>query len=421
MKVKLAGAGIAAIMASLLLLAVSNPVAGLGLGVSPEKIVIQDALRGYTYEEYIKAYNPDDAENTYGLAASDNITGWVSYYLPDKPDTAITSILIPPKSNQRLLVKFAIPAETPNGSYDGELLVIVKPEAQVETGEGGVGVGLQIPVLVSIEVTGTQFISGKVNDIKAEKIEVGYPLRIVVYFENTGNVAATPLIQTTVLYNNENIAAFSSDDTTVAVHRTQLVEVEWNTTGKAPAQYLAKVVASLDGKVLAEKDLPFEILPLGTLSRSGEIKDVVIDGTTIVNFTSKVIATFANTGQIDTMAEFTGEVYLDGNLVQTITSDKLLVKRGNQEALTAYFTPEKPGKYTIKVQVNYEGKKSDVKEVNLDITALKDITLTPKSNPDGSGGANSFNLLYPIGGGVAILIFAAVVLFAVKRSRRPIL
>ena len=182
------------------------------------------------------------------------------------------------------------------------------------------------------------------------------------------------------------------------------------------------MVASLDGKVLAEKDLLFEILPLGTLSRSGEIKEVVIDGTTIVKFTSKVIATFENTGQIDTMAKFTGEVYLDGNLVQTITSDELLVKRGKQEVLTAYFTPEKPGKYTIKVQVNYEGKKSDVKEVNLDITALKDITLTPKSNPDGStGGENSFNLLYPIGGGVAILIFAAVVLFAVKRSRRPIL
>ena len=207
-------------MASLLLLAVSSPVAGLGVGVSPEHIIIQDALRGYTYEEYIKVFNPDVSENTYGLAASDNITGWVSYSRPDKPDTAITSILIPPKSNQRLLVKFAIPSEIPNGSYDGELLVIAKPEAQEETGEGGVGVGLQMPILVSIEVTGTQFISGKVNDIKAENVEVGYPLRVVVYFENTGNVAATPLIQTTVLYNNENVAAFSSDNTSVAVHKT---------------------------------------------------------------------------------------------------------------------------------------------------------------------------------------------------------
>jgi hypothetical protein len=413
MKVKVAGAGIAAIMAALILLVVSSPVAGLGLGVSPPQIVIHEALRGTTYEEIITVYNPDASANTYGLAASDNITGWVSYYRPDNTNTAIKSILVPAKSTQPVLVKFAIPAETPNGHYDGQLVVIATPEAQKETGESGVGVGMQIPVLVSIEVTGTQVISGKVNDIGAENVEVGYSLRIVVSFENTGNVAAAPLIQTTVLYNNENVAAFSSENTSVAVHRTQLLEVEWNTTGKAPARYLAKVVASLDGKVLAEKDLPFEILPLGTLSRSGEIKEVVIEGTAIVNFTSKVKATFMNIGQIDTMAEFTGEVYLNGNLVQAITSDELLVKRGKQEVLTAYFTPQQPGKYTIKVQVTYEGKKSDVKEVNLDVKALTDITLTPKPNPV----AKSPILLYTVIGVVLVALIGVIVVLTMRRKK----
>jgi len=69
-------------------------------------------------------------------------------------------------------------------------------------------VGMQVPILVHIEVTGTQVITGNVNDILADDVEVGYPLRLIVIFQNTGNVAAAPLIEATITYNGEDVASF---------------------------------------------------------------------------------------------------------------------------------------------------------------------------------------------------------------------
>lgn len=375
-KTKAVGACLAAIIAAAALFMTAVPAAAdVGVGVSPPFLSIDDALRGTTYENYLTIFNTDNSStNTYGLSDYGDISGWVSYYLPDNPDTAITSIDIPARGNQRILVKIAVPADTPNGAYSGILSITAMAKAP---GENNVSVGMEAPVAVNITVTGTQNISGRVNDILAYDVEVGYPLRLIVMFENTGNVAAIPLIEATINYKGAKVASFSSNSTKVAAGKVQNVEVEWDTTGNAPAAYTAKVAVSLDGQVLLQKDVPFNILPLGSLTRSGELKDIVIDNAAIVSKPCKVQATFANTGQIDTNVYFTGEVYLDGNLIQVMTSDTLLVKHGQQDTLTAYFTPEQAGDLNIKVQATFEGKKSDIKEIDITAIALHDIILTP--------------------------------------------
>jgi hypothetical protein len=378
-KVKAVGACLAAIIAVMALFMTAIPAAAaVGVGVSPPFLDIDDALRGTTYEEYITVFNTDNSStNTYGLAAYEDISGWVSYYLPESPDTTITSIDIPARGTQRVLVKIAIPADIPNGAYNGMLSISAMATA---SGEGSVGVGLEAPVVVTIQVTGTQNISGKVNDILAYDVEVGYPLRLIVMFENTGNVAADPLIEATIDYKGTKVANFSSNGTKIAAGTTGNIEAEWDTTGNAPAEYTAEVTVSLDGKVLMQKDVPFNILPLGELTRSGELKDIIIDNAAIVGKPLKVQATFENTGQIDTNVYFTGEVYLEGNLIQVMTSDTLLVKHGQQEVLTAYFTPEQDGDLNIKVQATFEGKKSNIQEINITAIALKDIVSPPKSS-----------------------------------------
>jgi len=243
-----------------------------------------------------------------------------------------------------------------------------------------VSVGVEAPVVVTIQVTGTQNISGRVSDILAYDVEVGYPLRLIVMFENTGNVVAAPLIEATIAYKGTDIASFSSNNTIVAAGKAGNLEAEWDTTGNAPTEYTAKVTVTLDGNVLMQKDVPFNILPLGELTRSGELKDIIIDNAAIVSKPLKVQATFANTGQIDTNVYFTGEVYLEGNLIQVMTSDTLLVKHGQQEVLTAYFTPEQAGDLNIKAQATFEGKKSNIQEINITAIALGDIVSPPKSS-----------------------------------------
>jgi hypothetical protein len=379
-----ARAFLAAIMAALLLFALSGPAAGMGIGVTPPQLEITDALRGNTYEENIVIFNTDNVTHDYGLTATESLASWASYYLPESPDTAITSITVPGRTengvgSKGVLVKIAIPDDTPNGSYDGLLLVT---GIAGETSESGVGVGMEVPVLVHIEVTGTQIISGKVTDIFAEDVEVGYPLRLIVMFQNTGNVAEGPMIETTITYKGEEVANFSSDSTKVPPGQAGNIEVEWDTTGKAPAEYTAKVVVSLNDEVLKEKVITFNILPLGQLTRSGEITDVTIEGSTVVGITCKVEATFKNTGQIDTNVYFTGEAYLGDTFIQVITSDTLLVKRGQEGVLTAYYTPEQGGDITLKIQANYEGKLSEIKEIDVKVIILHDITLTPKPSEE---------------------------------------
>jgi len=423
-KIKAAGACLAAIIATMALLMTAVPAAAaVGVGVTPPFLDIDDALRGTTYEEYITAFNTDNSSaNTYGLAASGDISGWVSYYLPDSPDTAITSIDIPASGTQTILVKIAIPADTPNGAYDGMLSITATAKAP---GENGVNVSVDAPVVVTIQVTGTQNISGKVNDILAYDVEVGYPLRLIVMFENTGNVEAAPLIEAAIVYQDIEVDTFSSNSTKVAAGTTGNLEAEWDTTGNAPAEYTAKVTVSLDGKVLMQKDVPFNILPLGELTRSGDLKDVFIDNAAIVGKPLKVQATFANTGQIDTNVYFTGEVYLEGNLIQVMTSDTLLVRPGQQEVLTAYFTPEQAGDLNIKVQANYEGKKSNIEEINIRGIAVKDIVSPTKSSEVTSTTATTTETqsssslpIYAAAGAVVVVLGGIFGVGAIRKRRQ---
>ncbi len=422
-KIKAAGACLAAIIAAMVLLIAAVPAAAaVGVGVTPPFLDIDDALRGTTYEEYITAFNTDNSSaNTYGLAASGDISGWVSYYLPDSPDTAITSIDIPASGTQTILVKIAIPADTPNGAYDGMLSITATAKAP---GENGVNVSVDAPVVVTIQVTGTQNISGKVNDILAYDVEVGYPLRLIVMFENTGNVEAAPLIEAAIVYQDIEVDTFSSSSTKVAAGTTGNLEAEWDTTGNAPAEYTAKVTVSLDGKVLMQKDVPFNILPLGELTRSGDLKDVFIDNAAIVGKPLKVQATFANTGQIDTNVYFTGEVYLEGNLIQVMTSDTLLVRPGQQEVLTAYFTPEQAGDLNIKIQANYEGKKSNIEEINITGIAVHDIVsptepseVTSTTAATTETQSSSSLPIYAAVGAVVVAIVGIVGVGTIRRKR----
>jgi len=165
----------------------------------------------------------------------------------------------------------------------------------------------------------------------------------------------------------------------------------------------------MEGKIIGEQNLSFSILQLGTLTRSGELKDLAVIGNPTTKLMGKVIATFVNTGQIATWATFTGEIYLNNNLVQTIQSDKMLIEIGQTVTLDAYFKPDKAGNYVIKGQVNYEGKESEVKTLAVTIKA------------SGSTGflSISSNIIYVIAG---LLVVAALTpFFLVKyRGRRKI-
>ena len=72
------------------------------------------------------------------------------------------------------------------------------------------------------------------------------------------------------------------------------------------------------------------------------------------------------------MAKLAGEVYRNGDLVNTLENSETLVKVAEKQELNAYFKPEANGDYTIKRWVEFEGKKLPIE--NLEFTL--EISLT---------------------------------------------
>lgn len=85
---------------------------------------------------------------------------------------------------------------------------------------------------VFVEVVGEQILTGNVRSISAQDTEVGYPLRIKVDFENTGNVNAKPEIKTAILKDGIEIDSFTHTKACVKPGLRSIISVEWNTTGK---------------------------------------------------------------------------------------------------------------------------------------------------------------------------------------------
>jgi len=141
---------------------------------------------------------------------------------------------------------------------------------------------------------------------------------------------------------------------------------EWMTTAaNITADYTANVDVLLNGNIIKSDNLSFQILPVGTLTKSGNLTNIYIEGEPALGNIVKVRAYFTNTGHIETQAKFSAEVYMDNKLVDTISSDELTAPKNEETVLISYLKITEPGDYLIKGKVIYSGKETPVKEVSL--------------------------------------------------------
>ena len=341
-----------------------NSADAIGIGLSPGEMVLNNSLKGNTYEKSFAIINMDNQDINYSLSSNGDIEGWVSFYYQN-PDTEIQSIIVPANGKISVITKFQIPTDAVSKDYFGTINVRSVPEIAEDSGSqqsliiGG-------SVKININVTGDQIIDGVVNGISIYNIEPGYPLKVETMFRNTGNVVANPEIKVTILKDNELIHSFIYDKATIKPSITNAITAEWKTTEETiPGDYTANVIVSLDGKILRSSDKTFKIFPVGTYSRQGNLTDIRIEGEPTIGSLVKVNAYFENTGEIETAAKFSGEVYKDGNLIDTITSEELQVEKYKEAELVTYFKLESKGDYLIKGKVIYSGKETPVKEVSL--------------------------------------------------------
>jgi len=417
--IKKVGIRIALITLLLLLSGVTLfPVAATGIAVTPSHLEISDALRGGEYERNITIYNPDNELTDYTLTASGGAGEWISFYKQEDAVSLVNRVTIPGNENVRILVKLTIPQDAANGEHKATIFVASVPTEEASGGSGQV-VSLAAPVAVTIFVTGSQILSGVVDSINIDDVEVKYPLRIKVQFHNTGNVVATPLIAVKIAnQDGTTINNFTSSEFNIKPERRETIPLEWDTTGEQPGDYIADVSVVLGDAIIKQEQLNFAILPTGTLTRSGSLTELIFEGEPGLGVLTMIQATFVNTGQIDTKAKLVGEVFYNGTLVDTLQSEELLVAVGNMEFLEAYFKPDQPGEYRIKGYVIYEGKKTEVREISFTITKdgevgyPVDAALSNAGNPD-----QTFDFFILALGVIGALVII-VIIFMIMRSRR---
>lgn len=391
---------------ALLVLLLPAPALALGVALGPPTLEITNALRGGDYERAVTVFNPSKAEAMYSLGAEGQAESWLSFY-EWSSKKAVQSLPIAGESNTNILVKVNVPSDITNGTYTATIYAETAPDAGFTT-DTGVSTVLRATSVLTITVSDNQIVDGTVGNISARDTEAGFPLRLEVNFKNTGNVAVQPKIDCQIDKGNTKVAEFSYAKTTVKPESQETIPVEWATTADQSGDYVAQVTVSLDEKTITTRELPFKILPPGSFTKEGELTSLAYEGQPLLDAMLKIQAGFQNTGQGDARAKLIGEVYCDGNLIDTIESEELLIPVGEQDILKAYLRVDSPGEYLVKGYINYEGKKTEVKEISFTIT---EQTVTEPGQ--------QYIFFLPAIGVIIIFILIALIYQALRRRRQP--
>jgi hypothetical protein len=338
------------------------PVSAVGIGLGPSDLQIPNVLRGTSVERSLTLFNLGDTESIANLTMEGTAASWVTLYDPDAKNTPITSVTMKPRQNIPLIVRFTIPADTANGAYSTIIHAKMTPPQTTKI-DVGVSAILEAVSTITLNVTGTQTASGNVDYIIVDNSEVNFPLPIHVLFRNTGNVAVSPQIDATISGKTGSIDTISYSGTPVSAGKADTIVVRWTKTGIDPGNYTADVKVSLGGAQIARKNTTFTLAPAGTLSRQGNLTNLVYEGNLVPDTMLKMIGTFENTGKIETRAKMIGEVYRDNALTDTFTSEELSVPVNERTDLTYYLKVVTPGQYKVKAYVLYEGKKTATQEL----------------------------------------------------------
>jgi hypothetical protein len=336
------------------------------IGVSPGMIAFDKLVKGGYAEKTLTISTAGNQDLVMKIEAGGAIKDWLTFEPGDR------EILLPQKSAKDILVKINVPNTVRNGQYDGTVII-----STINKAEGGSTSGASfmagLIVKVQLTVTGEEVSGYEVKSISVKDTEQNYPVDFVITIENTGNVVITPKLHFAILSNErkETGKVMDYSETTIMPTTSKQFTVKMPTKGMDLGAYYAKVTSDLGH----EQTLFFQILAPGTLAIQGDLEQLALNKIWVKpGETVKSEAKFKNTGElfIDS-AKLKGEVYLmdpqygTKELIEVFEGDVMSVPIGQDVSLTAYFTPQKSGRYSIEGYVIYAGKRTDVKSTVLNV------------------------------------------------------
>ena len=347
---------------------VCHTVSATGIAVAPSDININNAARGIEYEKTITVFNPGSGNLMADVMISGDAKDWIEIY-EDTPDPGkpLSEILIQGKSI-RLKAIITIPEDSANGIYKSEINFDTKRAESSDNTEVGAVLRVRATTKVEINVTGIEIINGEVEFIRISDSEVNYPVPIEIMFINTGNVLVTPVINAAISKDGTNIDTIVKTASEIKPGMKNKIIVNWENSGLESGDYSAIVTVTAGYNEVLRKELDFSLMPVGTLTRKGEFKEIKYEGNPVVGKIIKISGTFVNTGEIPTKAVLKGEIYKGNDLIETFESEEFTVTVMGTENLVYYYKPASPGEYKIITYIVYEDKKTGEKELIIKVS-----------------------------------------------------
>ena len=347
-------------------------VEGLNLAVGPAYIEIDEAFRNATYQHPVYIYNQNNFKSLIKINMTGRLRDWVEVDYPKKNGTDYLEIQN--YIDKQITVKISIPETAENGEYQGILMVTAIPNKEDIKGNVST-LHLSTTVLIYVNVTGDQKIETEVQriDILEKKVEMGSNVTFIIDIINKGNVRTINKINIEI-FNKEGIKVDNLTEITNYIEPTNIFKshLKWSTIGKIAGNYTAKIVVkNINDLLLDEKEIKFEIVPIGTLERKGILKEIYYKGDLKKGNAVKVIAVFRNNGESNLYATFYGEVYKNGNLIESIVSQKAKVEKYKEVELESLLKITDNAEYEIIGHVEYAGVESN--EINYRLVVKEDF------------------------------------------------
>ncbi len=241
------------------------PMVSFAIGQVTEPIIVENALRGSEFEETLNIINTQGEEIEVGLSTQGEIAGWAKFYNLNDLKNPIEAIQMLANKRTDIIVVFAVPKETPNGTYEGFVSVTQKPKTSDAKQGASVSIAQKIDREVTITVSGKEIISVKTSIIP-EKYDLGKnePLKIRVIYDNQGNISITPELQIKIKKDSQVVysAIYPYLDTESAVRPSSIYEIpsfEIPTTGWQEGKYTAEIVIFQAGQKVSENSFRFSV------------------------------------------------------------------------------------------------------------------------------------------------------------------
>jgi hypothetical protein len=235
------------------------------IGQVTQPIVIKDVLRGQTVQADLILLNSGTKVIVYDLSAEGAIAKWAKFYKTDDLTNPITTIQVSTTSTMGCVVKLVVPQDTPNGTYEGQVIITTALSKDETSKEGTAQLRMKVGRDVSITVTDQEILKFTTMIFPVKyAVANGDPIQIKITYDNQGNVLIKPTVDLKITKDRQ--AVFNAiypypegDEGVIPFTQKTIPLIEWPTGGQSNGTYEAVVEILLNNQLMQEENFRFEV------------------------------------------------------------------------------------------------------------------------------------------------------------------